>query len=96
MHWSYNKPGSSVDISTHTLGVKYFNLLLRCLYAVLYNTVSLPRCIPDIQFLFSFLFVRVCLPELVKKPHEGFSAGLIDEDDIYKWEIFIIGPPETF
>ena len=36
------------------------------------------------------------LPELVKKPHEGFSAGLIDEDDIYKWEIFIIGPPETF
>jgi ubiquitin-conjugating enzyme E2 G1 len=34
--------------------------------------------------------------ELVKKPHEGFSAGLIDEDNIYKWEIFIIGPPETF
>lgn len=36
------------------------------------------------------------LTELVKKPHEGFSAGLIDEDDLYKWEILIIGPPDTF
>jgi ubiquitin-conjugating enzyme E2 G1 len=42
------------------------------------------------------LLLRRQLMELVKKPHEGFSAGLIDEDNIYKWEIFIIGPPETF
>lgn len=34
--------------------------------------------------------------ELVKNPHEGFSAGLIDEDNIYKWEILIMGPPDTF
>lgn len=26
---------------------------------------------------------------------EGFSAGLIDEDDIYKWEVVIIGPQDT-
>lgn len=37
-----------------------------------------------------------CLfPELNKNPVEGFSAGLIDDDDIYKWEVVIIGPQDT-
>ena len=36
------------------------------------------------------------MSELIKKPHEGFSAGLIDDNDIYKWEIYIIGPSDTF
>lgn len=35
-----------------------------------------------------------CL-ELHKNPVEGFSAGLIDDNDIYKWEVLIIGPPDT-
>lgn len=34
--------------------------------------------------------------ELQKKPVEGFSAGLIDDDDIYEWDVMIIGPPDTF
>ncbi|KAI3372261.1 hypothetical protein L3Q82_022762 [Scortum barcoo] len=34
-------------------------------------------------------------PELNKNPVEGFSAGLIDDDDIYKWEVVIIGPQDT-
>ena len=34
--------------------------------------------------------------ELQKNPVEGFSAGLVDDDDIYKWEMLIIGPPDTF
>ncbi|XP_029684966.1 ubiquitin-conjugating enzyme E2 G1-like isoform X1 [Takifugu rubripes] len=33
--------------------------------------------------------------ELNKNPVEGFSAGLIDDDDIYKWEVVIIGPQDT-
>lgn len=37
-----------------------------------------------------FLFV-----ELNKNPVEGFSAGLIDDNDIYRWEVLIIGPPDT-
>ncbi|KAG0425098.1 hypothetical protein HPB47_027728, partial [Ixodes persulcatus] len=32
---------------------------------------------------------------LKKNPVEGFSAGLIDDNDIYKWEVLIIGPPDT-
>lgn len=33
--------------------------------------------------------------ELNKNPVEGFSAGLIDDNDIYQWEVLIIGPPDT-
>ena len=34
--------------------------------------------------------------ELQKNPLEGFSAGLVDDEDIYKWEVLIIGPADTF
>ncbi|XP_030848052.1 ubiquitin-conjugating enzyme E2 G1 isoform X2 [Strongylocentrotus purpuratus] len=36
------------------------------------------------------------LADLKKQPMTGFSAGLIDDDDIYKWTVMVIGPPETF
>jgi ubiquitin-protein ligase len=39
-------------------------------------------------FLFDFA-------ELNKNPVEGFSAGLIDDNDIFRWEVLIIGPPDT-
>ncbi len=32
--------------------------------------------------------------ELQKNPVEGFSAGLQD-DNIFKWEVMIVGPPDT-
>ncbi|KAL9653827.1 hypothetical protein ABK040_012888 [Willaertia magna] len=35
------------------------------------------------------------LKELQKNPVEGFSAGLVDESNLYEWEIIIVGPPET-
>jgi len=35
------------------------------------------------------------LRELKKSSVDGFSAGLIDDDDIFKWEVVIYGPPET-
>lgn len=31
------------------------------------------------------------LTELSKHPVEGFSAGLIDDDNVYEWEITIFG-----
>ena len=36
------------------------------------------------------------ISELNKNPVEGFSAGLIDDDDILHWEVLIIGPPDTY
>uniref|UniRef100_H2ZEX8 Ubiquitin-conjugating enzyme E2 G1 n=2 Tax=Ciona savignyi TaxID=51511 RepID=H2ZEX8_CIOSA len=33
--------------------------------------------------------------ELQKNPVDGFSAGLVDENNIYKWEVLIIGPVDS-
>ena len=33
--------------------------------------------------------------DLNKNPVEGFSAGLVEESDPFKWEIMIMGPPDT-
>jgi len=35
------------------------------------------------------------LLQLKKNPVEGFSAGLVDDENIYEWEITIFGPPDT-
>jgi len=42
------------------------------------------------------LLLRRQLAELTKHPVEGFSAGLVDESNLYEWEIMIIGPADTF
>jgi len=39
------------------------------------------------------VFLSMCT-ELKKNPVEGFSAGLEDED-IFKWSVMIMGPPDT-
>jgi len=41
------------------------------------------------------LLLRRQLAELSKNPVEGFSAGLVDDNDIFKWEVLIIGPQDT-
>ena len=41
-------------------------------------------------------YVVLFMSELQKKPVDGFSAGLVDDDDIYKWEVLIMGPPDTY
>ncbi|XP_044079829.1 ubiquitin-conjugating enzyme E2 G1a isoform X2 [Siniperca chuatsi] len=43
----------------------------------------------------SALLLRRQLAELNKNPVEGFSAGLIEDNDLYRWEVLIIGPPDT-
>ncbi|KAL3856532.1 hypothetical protein ACJMK2_011278 [Sinanodonta woodiana] len=43
----------------------------------------------------SFLLLKKQLAELNKNPVEGFSAGLLDDEDMYKWEVLIYGPPDT-
>ena len=41
------------------------------------------------------LLLRKQLKELLKNPVEGFSAGLVDEGNVYEWEVVIMGPPDT-
>lgn len=44
----------------------------------------------------SSLILRKQLNDLKKNPVDGFSAGLVDDNNIYKWEVMIVGPPETY
>jgi len=39
--------------------------------------------------------LRKQLKELSRHPVEGFSAGLVDDSNIYEWQVTIIGPPDT-
>jgi ubiquitin-conjugating enzyme E2 G1 len=41
------------------------------------------------------LLLRREYQNLLKNPVEGFSAGLVN-DDLFKWELIIIGPTDTF
>jgi ubiquitin-conjugating enzyme E2 G1 len=34
-------------------------------------------------------------PDLQKNPVDGFSAGLVDDDNILEWSIVIMGPTDT-
>jgi ubiquitin-conjugating enzyme E2 G1 len=43
----------------------------------------------------SALLLTKQLAELQKNPVEGFSAGLVNEDDVFLWDILIYGPPDT-
>ncbi|KAI9593642.1 ubiquitin-conjugating enzyme E2 g [Syncephalis fuscata] len=43
----------------------------------------------------STLLLQRQLRELNRNPVEGFSAGLVDDTNVYEWDILIIGPPNT-
>jgi len=43
----------------------------------------------------SNLILKRQLLELQKRPVEGFSAGLVDDDNLLEWEIILIGPADT-
>lgn len=40
--------------------------------------------------------VLLIYAELTKHPVEGFSAGLVDDSNIFEWQVTIIGPPDTY
>ncbi|KAL5156888.1 Ubiquitin-conjugating enzyme E2 7 [Glycine soja] len=41
------------------------------------------------------LLLQKQLKDLCKNPVDGFSAGLVDETNIFEWSVTIIGPPDT-
>lgn len=44
---------------------------------------------------FDFVFSGFVFSDLCKHPVDGFSAGLVDEKNIFEWSVTIIGPPDT-
>lgn len=47
------------------------------------------------MFQQSALLLRKQLNDLMRNPVEGFSAGLSDDNDVYEWDVLIVGPPDT-
>lgn len=43
----------------------------------------------------SAVLLRKQLAEFRKRPVDGFSAGLVDDNNVYEWDITIFGPPDT-
>lgn len=41
------------------------------------------------------LHLKRQLTELMKNPVDGFSAGLVDDSNLFEWEVTIIGPQDT-
>ncbi|ESR49261.1 hypothetical protein CICLE_v10032916mg [Citrus x clementina] len=41
------------------------------------------------------LLLQKQLKDLCKNPVDGFSAGLVDESNVFEWSVSIIGPPDT-
>lgn len=46
------------------------------------------------DFELGFLIDRFA--ELCKNPVDGFSAGLVDDSNVFEWSVTIVGPPDTF
>ena len=44
----------------------------------------------------SFLLLQRQLMELQQQSETGFSAGLIDDSNMYEWEVAIMGPQDSF
>jgi hypothetical protein len=44
---------------------------------------------------FGAILLAKQLKELIKNPVDGFSVGLVDDSDVYVWQIVIEGPPGT-
>ncbi|KAF8703836.1 hypothetical protein HU200_031932 [Digitaria exilis] len=41
------------------------------------------------------LLLQKQLKDLAKNPVDGFSAGLVDDSNVFEWQVTIIGPPDT-
>ncbi|XP_039159818.1 ubiquitin-conjugating enzyme E2 14 isoform X2 [Eucalyptus grandis] len=41
------------------------------------------------------LLLQKQLRDLCRNPVDGFSAGLVDETNVFEWSVSVIGPPDT-
>ena len=48
-------------------------------------------CVQVLSFNLSFFIIT----ELARNPPDGVSVGLGDDENIFCWELMIIGPPDT-
>lgn len=70
------------------------DLILRVpLVAHLFSCASPAICLTLLPF---FTFSSLFSPELSRNSPDGVSVGLGEDDNIFEWELMIVGPPDTF
>lgn len=53
-------------------------------------------CLSNLYLFQTGRFWRLCVVvEMTRNPPEGVSVGLVDDDNMFLWEIMVIGPSDT-
>nr|XP_005906732.2 PREDICTED: ubiquitin-conjugating enzyme E2 G1 [Bos mutus] len=86
------KRASEVPVRAAAARVTYFCLGIGRILSLSLKFSNFIRIYLGLGVILYYIFL---LHELNKNPVEGFSAGLIDDNDLYRWEVLIIGPPDT-
>ncbi len=60
---------------------------------VLFNFHDILYCI---WFDANFAFILVTRLDLSRNSPDGVSVGLGEDDNIFEWELMIVGPPDTY
>ncbi|KAI3817749.1 hypothetical protein L1987_11547 [Smallanthus sonchifolius] len=60
-----------------------------------YAKIPLPQSTSMASPSQASLLLQKQLKDLCKNPVDGFSAGLVDESNLFEWSVTVIGPPDT-
>ncbi|KAL7147979.1 hypothetical protein ABFS83_06G147700 [Erythranthe nasuta] len=100
----------SLYITTAFSSALYTHTHTRTFFALLSSITESPLKSFSFFFIFTFLsfffspmgsssqaslLLQKQLKDLCKNPVDGFSAGLLDETNLFEWSVTIIGPPDT-
>lgn len=96
----WHKPAATADFISWARDISGLFLEIFFFYVPTYQLRILAfifcfTYIECVHFYYCLMNSFLVVSELNKNPVEGFSAGLIDESDIHRWEVLIIGPPDT-
>jgi ubiquitin-conjugating enzyme E2 G1 len=62
-----------------------------------YGAELLRRQLHGLKFylLFVLSITKIRCVDLARNPPDGVSVGLGEDENIFKWELMIVGPPDT-
>ncbi|CAK9224167.1 unnamed protein product [Sphagnum troendelagicum] len=87
----------STMVKESTMNLALFHSLSFVFLSLIYSTsFSMVFCCKILKYsLNASLLLRKQLKDLSRNPVDGFSAGLVDDSNLFEWNVTIIGPPDT-
>jgi hypothetical protein len=68
-------------------------MVLNCYDANIWVSIYSPLDKKFFHLLFTVPFIP--LKELARNPPDGVSVGLGEDENIFHWDLFLVGPPDT-